>query len=108
MTRMKIIHNPEDIPNFASDQEASDFWDHHSLAPGLWAEAGRGEGADPELDAILARWHGTVSRTATKPASKPLRLEKKVRAALNRQAEQQGKTPDELVNEVLKKALKVS
>lgn len=103
MTRTEQKPIVDGIPSFEREEDFAAFLETHELSEKFYKDAGRGEGADPELDAILARKPAAVAR----PSSKPLRLEKKVREALNRQAEKQGTTPDELVNEVLKKALKV-
>jgi predicted DNA binding CopG/RHH family protein len=34
--RMKVVHNPEDIPNFASEAEEAVFWAEHEISDDFW------------------------------------------------------------------------
>lgn len=40
------VNSPDDIPEFATDEEFRDFWDTHGLGPG-WTDVG--EARDPRL-----------------------------------------------------------
>ena len=93
------------LPSFERDEDMAAFLETHELSEAYWRDAKRGKGADPELDAILSR---KPPERSADTSTGSIQLSPEVRAAVLRQAEQQGKTAEELVDEVLKKALKVS
>ena len=40
------VDGPEDIPEFATDEEEADFWDTHTFSPEFWEGATRGAPPD--------------------------------------------------------------
>lgn len=58
----RIVGRLEDIPEFASDEERTRFWDGHALSEALWVRLRQG---DPELEQRLS----SAEEAETEPGS---------------------------------------
>ena len=84
-TNLPPVNSRTEIPDFASEEEFAQFWQTHSIGPGL-IEEGR---SDPEVQALAAKLRGSKERQRPRQPRQPkatfvttLRLDADVEARL--------------------------
>lgn len=87
--RLPIVNSPDEIPEFATEEEYATFWETHSPGPALF-EAARN---DPETQALMTRLRGGQERQKPRQPRQPkathvttLRLDEDMEQRLKRVA----------------------
>jgi hypothetical protein len=65
--RFVVVNFRTEIPEFASEEEFAQFWETHSIGPGL-IEEGR---SDPEVQALAANLRGGQPRQSPRQPRQP-------------------------------------
>ena len=67
LDELPAINSRSEIPEFATEAEFIDFWQTHSLGPGLFEDAKH----DPEVQEMAARLRGGVERQSPRQPRLP-------------------------------------